>query len=360
MHLHDLLDKKNRNLVASEGVEPARQTVDGELLLGVVLPAKKTSGIVLKGASEHPHLAGMEDVGFLATLLGDSVIGRATAQINVSFVAGPHRVTRSTSVTEKIYSRLLLPSVLDLPDPFAVADLVINVDNPSAKAFIGSSGRTPREALYRMATGVGIEIGPGPRPQIRNGPHTKVTYVEEMPAEAWTALYNSGVSREAWEQQGYRIGKAHELPVEDGTLDFIFSSHVLEHLYNPLGHFAHWKRKLKPGGLVLGVVPLADGTKDFVLPPTSITELIEEQQEDSFAVPLKAYEHWVRHHQPHHKDIKAVAAKFYEDKFSIHVHVYDYVTINNLLRRCVSDGGFSAYRLLFKRNAKDFAFALKA
>jgi SAM-dependent methyltransferase len=360
MHLHDLLEKKNRNLVVSKGVIPFRQTVDGDVLLGLKLPPTRLSTIVLNRASDHPHLAGMEDAGFFVTLLGRSFFKRPSTEINVSFVRDADRVTRTTTVVQGMYSRLLLPSMLDMPDPFEVADLVIEAAGPPGEVFIGSSGWTPRDALYRLAKGVGVEIGPGPKPQIKNGPDTQVTYVDEMPVETWLSLYNANVSREAWSLPGYKIGKAHDLPIEDGSLDFIFSSHVLEHLYNPLGHFDHWRRKLKPGGLILGVVPLADGTKDFVFPPTSIIDLIQEQQEGAFTVPLKAYEHWVRHHQPHHKDMQAVASKYYKDKFSIHVHVYDYVTINNLLRRCVAAGGYSAYRLLFKRNSKDFAFALKA
>ena len=34
-------------------------------------------------------------------------------------------------------------------------------------------------------SGKGVEIGPGPKPQIHNGPDTQVLYVEEMPAERW-------------------------------------------------------------------------------------------------------------------------------------------------------------------------------
>lgn len=360
MHLHDLLQKANRHITASEGVEVARQSVGGEPFMGLLLPAKTDSRIVLKGASEFAHILGSEDAGFMAGLVGDKLIGRASASVVVSFESEGQRISRTTEVEGKLHTRVLLPNALDLPDPFAPLDLTIEVEQPSAKLFLGSSMRTPRDALYRMAKGVGVEIGPGPRPQIHNGPDVEVTYVEEMPAEAWTALYNEGVSREAWEQQGYRIGKAHELPVEDGSLDFIFSSHVIEHLYNPLGHFDHWRKKLKPGGLVLGVIPSTEGTKDFVLPRTSIVDLIHEHEQGGFSAPLPAFVHWVQHHQPHHADIEAAARKYMEDGFSIHVHVYDQSSFTALLQRCKEAHGYSAYRMFYRKNAKDFVFALKA
>jgi SAM-dependent methyltransferase len=354
MHLHDLLERGNRGMAVSDGVRPARRTVDGDVVLGVELPAGRASRVTLVGASAHPHLAGREDIGF-----GVAADAGTTASVTASYVSGGDRVSRRTT-TAGPYTRLLLPSLLDLPDPFARADLVIDCEGPSTAVFLGSSGITPRQALYRLARGNGVEIGPGPRPQIHNTATTRVSYVEEMPAEEWKTLYRGDASADAWSAPGYMIGKAHELPVEDGSLDFIFSSHVLEHLYNPLGHFEHWRRKLRPGGLVLGVVPSVDGTKDFLQAPTSLLALLEEQRAGGFVVPLSAYERWMRAMQPAGADTSAVARKWFDDRVSIHVHVYDYVTITNLLRHCVRTLGYADYRLLFKPNAKDFAFALKA
>lgn len=360
MHLHDLLSRENRNLSASEGATPARRMIDGDLILGLTLPTRVPGRVVLHRASQHPHFLGLEDVGLVATLGTGFSPSPLTTRITVSYVTGEQRTSRTSMVHSNGFSRLLLPNILDLADPFVTADLVIEVDGAPEVVFIGSSGRTPRDALYRLARGIGVEIGPGPRPQILNGPETQVTYVEEMPAQDWVSLYRPDANQEAWQQPGYIIGKAHELPVEDGSLDFIFSSHVLEHLYNPLGHLDHWRRKLRVGGLVLGVVPSTAGTKDFVQPPTSLLDLIDEHRAGEFAVPLSTYVNWVRHLQPGLKDPLSAAKKYFDSKSSIHVHVYDYVTVTNLLRHCVEAHGYSDYRLFYKHNAKDFIFALKA
>ncbi len=360
MHLHYLLDRGNRSVSASEGVAPARRRVEGETMLGIAMPAGRPSRLTLVGASAHPHFAGLEDLGFGVTVESPGPAPVGPECITVSWVAGTQRVSRVTSVHADAYTRLLVPNLLDLPDPFARADLVIDCPGLAQEVFIGSSGATPRQALYRLAQGTGVEIGPGPRPQIHNSETTRVTYVEEVVAEEWAALYRQDASAEAWKHPDYRIGKAHQLPVADGSLDFVFSSHVLEHLYNPLGHFDHWRQKLRPGGLVLGVVPAVEGTKDFVQPTTRLLGLVEEHRAGGFAVPLSAFETWVSAMQPGHRDPLALARKHYEQRLSIHVHVYDYVTINNLLRHCVQAHGYSDYRLFFKRNAKDFVFALKA
>jgi SAM-dependent methyltransferase len=361
MHLHDLLTKKNANLSFSEGVSPSRLTINGELVLGIMLPAGRAHEIRIMGAADYPHFRlGLQDVGFMAAIAPAAAAIAERATVRLAFEAPSGRARREFSVGPEAPTPLFAPDIFDLPDPFAKADLVIETDRLAYDLFIGSSGRVSRDPLYRLARGRGVEIGPGPKPQILNSSTTEVIYVEEKPAEEWLATYKTGASDEAWARAGYRIGKAHELPVDDGSLDFIFSSHVIEHLYNPLGHFDHWRRKLKRGGLVLGVVPCAEGTKDFVLPQTSIEDLLAEYAGGAYSAPLSTYVRWVRHHRPHLADPAAMAEQLFQDRFSIHVHVYDSVSIGVLLQRLVRSHGFDNYRVSYKRNAKDFIFALRA
>jgi len=360
MHLHDLLTKGHPSLIASDGAEPFRLTLNGEVVLGVRLPKGRVGALRMPRASEYPHIAaGNADVGFLAAIAPESG-GDGRTSVTMRFENADGQTSKSVRVGPEAPQPLFLPSMLDLADPFAPADLVIETDRLSHDLFIGSSRRVSRAPLYRLARGRGVEIGPGPKPQILNSAATEVIYVEEKPAEEWLSTYKTGASDAAWTGAGYRIGKAHDLPVDDRSLDFIFSSHVLEHLYNPLGHFDHWRRKLKPGGYCLCVVPGADGTKDFVLPPTSVEALVGEYQTGDFAIPGAAYLQWVKRHRPHLADPEATAEQLFRDRFSIHVHVYDNQTINALLRRLTERHGFDAFRVSYQRNAKDFIFALRA
>lgn len=58
--------------------------------------------------------------------------------------------------------------------------------------------------------------------------------------------------------------------------DFVLSSHVLEHVANPLKALNEWVRVLKDEGVLVLVVPHKDGTFDHRRPVTSIGHLIED------------------------------------------------------------------------------------
>lgn len=63
------------------------------------------------------------------------------------------------------------------------------------------------------------------------------------------------------------IGRDGRVPVEDGSVDLVFSSQVLEHVDDPVGYLAECRRMLRPGGsLVLsthGVMYLHRDPTDY-------------------------------------------------------------------------------------------------
>ena len=335
-------------------------SVEGEVWMGVRFPANQKSKLTIPGAFGYDHIrTGLDDLGFFVCLKKRPKIIDENNKLTIEIVSAGQALRKELKVHSTDMQPVFIPSILDLDDPFATVDISFEADNPGLDIFLATSRRVARDSLYRLAKGTGVEIGPGPKPQILNTVDTQVTYIEEKMAEEWLSLYNDAETEIAWSADNYKIGKAHDLPVADESLDFIFSSHVLEHLYNPIGHFKHWHAKLKPGGLILGVVPSAEGTKDILLPRTKLPDLVAENETNSFAIPLEAYHHWVTHHQPHHSDTEQVAKEYLEKKFSIHVHVYDYVSVNDLLLHCTENEGFSDYRIFYKRNAKDFIFAMR-
>lgn len=48
-------------------------------------------------------------------------------------------------------------------------------------------------------------------------------------------------------------GDAMALP--EGQFDFVFSSHCLEHLTNPVAALEHWKSRIRPGGVLFLYLP---------------------------------------------------------------------------------------------------------
>jgi SAM-dependent methyltransferase len=182
-----------------------------------------------------------------------------------------------------------------------------------------------------------------------------VSYLEQMPAEEWNRLYNGGgkypVRPELW--SSYIVGEASDLPVPDGSLDFIFGSHVFEHLANPVGHLQRWHAKLKPGGKVAMVVPDLHGTKDAVHHRCSLDSMIDEFRRDVW---LPEPEHYSRHLRRSVDDPRLIALM--ERGESIHVHYYDNINCQQLLDFAVCELGYVDYVINHTPNHKDFHFLL--
>ncbi|HSV35768.1 MAG TPA: class I SAM-dependent methyltransferase [Ramlibacter sp.] len=73
------------------------------------------------------------------------------------------------------------------------------------------------------------------------------------------------------------VGEASDLgAVPSGTYDVVLSSHVIEHIANPLKALREWLRVLKVGGVLLLVVPHRDGAFDHRRPVTAFTHVRED------------------------------------------------------------------------------------
>jgi SAM-dependent methyltransferase len=60
--------------------------------------------------------------------------------------------------------------------------------------------------------------------------------------------------------------------VPDASVDFVHSSHCLEHLVNPATAIGHWLRVVRPGGYVIFTVPDEDLYEQGVWPSTFNTD----------------------------------------------------------------------------------------
>lgn len=191
----------------------------------------------------------------------------------------------------------MLPKVDFEIAPGAAVDLVAEFQGAADEtAFLGVFKKMKRSLLIDQAKGFGVQIGPGPSPQIFNSEETRVVYLEEKHPRDWQKLYNPNgkfkVDPVLWDS--YRIGSARELPFDDGKLDFVFSSHVFEHLHNPLGHLRHWHAKLKEGGKILAVVPSVLGCKDINSVSSSLESIRREYQNGVWDAPLEKYAYYLR------------------------------------------------------------------
>lgn len=240
--------------------------------------------------------------------------------------------------------------------PSGVIDLEVSFNcSQSQPLFLGYHRLLSREWLYESCTGRGVEIGPGPVPQILPQSDRDVSYLEQMPAEEWNRLYNGGgkypVRPELW--SNYIVGDAAALPVVDGSLDFIFGSHVFEHLANPIGHLQRWHAKLKGGGKIAMVVPDLHGTKDSIHHRCSLDSMIDEFRRDIWSP--EPY-HYSRHLRRSVDDPRLIELMARGE--SIHVHYYDNINCQQLLDFAVRELGYVDYVINHTPNHKDFHFLL--
>jgi predicted SAM-dependent methyltransferase len=69
--------------------------------------------------------------------------------------------------------------------------------------------------------------------------------------------------------------------IKSETYDFILSSHVLEHIANPLRALHEWIRLLKTEGILVLILPHKDGTFDHKRKVTNLNHLIKDYEQET-------------------------------------------------------------------------------
>jgi SAM-dependent methyltransferase len=246
----------------------------------------------------------------------------------------------------------LEPVVLPWPvEPSAdLLDLEIVCSGP-APAFVASHFELDRNVLIGRCRGRGAELGPGPNPHILPSPGIDIVYVEQKAPDEWVTLYGDHykVDFNPALAAHYVVGEAHQIPAAPESLDFIYSSHVFEHLVNPIGHLEIWSGLLRKGGEVLMVVPDYIGSKDYLANASTMEAILSELHSGTFAPSLEHYQRYAAARGSPKK-----AQKLFDLKSSIHMHFYTNENMRSLLEYVVQAGLFDSYSILHSANAKDF------
>lgn len=214
-----------------------------------------------------------------------------------------------------------------------------------------------RRELLPVLRGNGVEVGPGGNPALQSDATRSVRYVEKMSAPDWAKTYPKvkldKAVRARWAD--YAIAPAEQLDgFGPGSLDFIFSSHVLEHLVNPLQVLQNWWRCLAPGGVIAAVVPDARYSFDLRQPITSTDALLSQHLAGGHERTAAMYEQWCRHTAPE-VDIANLRARDY----AIHVNYFSPASVRAMLevfRGMVADPG--GVRVAQFRNGREFGFSI--
>ncbi len=77
------------------------------------------------------------------------------------------------------------------------------------------------------------------------------------------------------------VGEASEMTeIPSSAYDFLLASHVLEHVANPMKALHNWTRVVKPGGILVLIVPHRDGTFDHRRPITPLEHILSDFKKD--------------------------------------------------------------------------------
>jgi len=71
------------------------------------------------------------------------------------------------------------------------------------------------------------------------------------------------------------IADGADLPFKDEEYDYVISSHLIEHFYDPIAAIEEWLRVIKPGGYVFMIAPRQFALKGEDRPCTHYTELLD-------------------------------------------------------------------------------------
>jgi SAM-dependent methyltransferase len=353
LNLHDLVRRGNRDVQITGEAEPLTPRVGG----GRVRAVRLGQGARLRilRANELTSLAGFP------TDLRWRVLGRWPAGgIRVRLKSKAGKAVLGT--TEPDLANPKLPVLLNWPVAAASEEFDLIIEQTGRMPALVDVGPNlnPRSKLLPLIRGVGVEVGPGLHPHVRPGADVDVYYVEEKSPEEWRDTYAHGRKARAGAALGPEIierthtQSAYSLEQwAPGSLDFIFSNHVFEHLMNPLQVLRNWLSRLRPGGIVVGVTPDARYCFDRRQPLSSLADFREESAAGTFEPPEEKYERWIRYTQPNR-----TIAKLKKHRYSIHMHYYTPEIFRLLAEELKAEGLISTVFLNTAPNNKDFGFVL--
>jgi SAM-dependent methyltransferase len=368
MNLSDLIKRKDRAVKLIGGrVEPAARLRGGEPRCVVLLDPG--TELVLERADEFQCLQGVpRDIGWRAWN-PQTQGGRARVQIDLVSVRNPR--SRRKLFSANLSAGAALPVAFSWPlgmrfswrfGPGWKSGYHLSLKNagPAPAAIDHGLLFNARARLLPLIKGKGVEIGPGLNPHILPAADIDVSYVEALSAEEWVRNYKKTDKPSLAEQHNlwskYVVADAQQLAsIEDGSLDFIYSNHVFEHLLNPLATLANWRRKLKSSGIVIGVVPDCRYVFDLRQPPSAPADWLRERAEGSWTITRAHYEKWCRYTAPYNTPEDLIRRNY-----SIHVHYYTPDTFAALGRIVVGEGLFGSLDLETSLNHKDFGYVFCA
>jgi SAM-dependent methyltransferase len=96
------------------------------------------------------------------------------------------------------------------------------------------------------------------------------------------------------------VADAAKLPFAGESQGFVLSSHVLEHMFDPIATLIEWDRVVRPGGIIFAIVPKRDALDtDKPRPLTPLHELVDRHEGRIPTPERDDHQHWTvwTHHE---------------------------------------------------------------
>jgi ubiquinone/menaquinone biosynthesis C-methylase UbiE len=156
----------------------------------------------------------------------------------------------------------------------------------------------------------------------------------------WEGSLQEGNNYRWHRKTGYQyIREATDLAgIADESYDVVLSCHSLEHVANPLKALYEWKRVLKPGGILVLVLPDKRYTFDVNRPYTTMAHLLDDYRNNTGENDTTHFEEIVRcfapDKNPHLSSREELAArlKLNFTERSVHHHVFSQELVKELMQ----------------------------
>lgn len=231
----------------------------------------------------------------------------------------------------------------------------------------GYSNDKIRLHYSRHLRGTGLELGPGHHPYVTVLPGTNVRFVDRWePAENHELFPELGADAEFPKPDVVANLDAELLEMfEDDSQDFIITSHLFEHVGNPLALLKDCHRVLRRGGVLLLLLPDMTRTSDAKRKPTSLGHVVADYDSGARGFDDEHVIDYLRVVRSFTGEGPELAERIkYERDRSFHVHCWTEDTFFPVLEYAVRDlgCGFEMVELVRTTDipgSKEFGYVLR-
>lgn len=206
--------------------------------------------------------------------------------------------------------------------------------------------------------GSGLEIGalhkPMPVP-----PDVKVSYIDRMVVVDLRRQYPELSGETIVETDIVADGQDLRI-VPDASQDFVISSHVIEHMEDPIGAMKGYLRVLKAGGIVLMSVPDRRHCFDRDRPLTPFDHLVADHETGPERTRRQHFLEWAELVDGKRgEEIAEYADRIQRADYSIHFHVWETTSFLEFLHRAKVRYDLRFELNVFVQHGPDFSLVLR-